>query len=191
MAQSPRPLKQNRMKLLSVLLVSLLILLLDWFFMNYATTHGFDPKNQPVAVGGFSFQFPLQWLPVLGVLIVALVAWYEVSERIFPRRSGPESDPLGNIRTIRAIALSLAAFILILYLPYLLGSGWFWTRMSDASRNVSQLRDFGLSLLHTEEPVIRWTPIWQYAAAQLVATAGMVTVAWFFSRTPRRPRKLR
>lgn len=179
------------MKLTSVLVVSVMVLILDWIFMNYATTHGFDMKTQPVTLSGFTLQLPLQWLPVLGVLLVALVSWYEVSERIFPRRPGPEGDPLATARTIRVIAFSLAAFILVLYVPFLLGSGWFWDQMSSLSGNISQFRDFALSLLHTGEPLMKSDPLLQYSAIQLLATAAMITVAWLFSRTPRRVRRLR
>jgi hypothetical protein len=191
MVQSPRFTDPGRVKLYSVLGVSVLILLLDSFFMYYATTHGFTVKTQPVSLGGISFQFPLQVLPVVGVFLVAVVAWYEVAEQIFPRRSGPETDPLAKARALRVVFFSLAAFVIVLYLPYLLGSGRFWDWMSSLTGHVSQLRDSALSLLHTVEPLRLLDPLIQYSLVQLLATAAMVTVAWVFGRGPRRVRKLR
>lgn len=179
------------MKISSVVGVSLLFFLLDWFLMLYSTAHGFEVKTQTLALGGLSLQLPLQWLPVLGVLLVSLVVWYEVSAQIFPRRGGPEIDPLAKARIMRVIVFSLTAFVCILYIPYLLGSNWFWTEMSAGGRSVTQLRDFGLSILHTQEPVMTLYPLWQYSIIQILATGAMVTVAWLFSRTARRPRKLR
>ncbi len=191
MAQNPRPAGSNLKKTTSVVGVSLLLFLLDWFFMVYSTAHGFEVKTQSLTLGGLNLQLPLQWLSVIGVLLVSLVAWYEVSAQIFPRRAGPEVDPLGNARIMRVIVFSLTAFVCILYIPYVLGSNWFWTEMSGAGRSVTQLRDFDLSLLHTQEPAMTLYPLWQYSITQILATSAMVTVAWLFSRTARRPRKLR
>ncbi len=191
MAQNPRPAGSNLTKITSVVGVSLLLFLFDWFFMVYSTAHGFEVKTQNFPLGGFNLQLPLQWLSVIGVLLVSLVVWYEVSAQIFPRRAGPEVDPLGNARIMRVIVFSLTTFVCILYIPYLLGSNWFWSEMSGAGRIVTQLRDFGLSLLHTQEPAMTLYPLWQYSITQILATGAMVTVAWLFSRTARRPRKLR
>ncbi len=191
MAQNPRPSSPNLVKLSSVVGVSLVIFLLDWFYMVYTTTHGFDVKTQNLTFGGFNFQLPLQWLPVLGVLVVSLVAWCEVSAQIFPRRGGPEIDPLAQARIIRVIAFSVLAFVLVLYIPYLLGSNWFWTRTSEIGRSITQFRSVGLSLLHSQEPIMTMNPLWQYSITQILATAAMVTIAWLFGRAARRPRKPR
>lgn len=191
MAQKPRPPTPNLMKLSSIFGVSLVIFLLDWFFMTYVTTHGFVVKTQNFTLGGFNLQVPLQWLPVIGVVLVSLVAWYEVSAQIFPRRAGPETDPLANARIIRVIMFSVTAFVIVLYLPYVLGSNWFWTGINGMGRSISQFRDIGLSLLHRQERIMTLDPLWQYSLAQVLATAAMVSVAWLFARTARRHRKLR
>ncbi len=191
MAQNPRLMNPNLVKFSSVVGVSLVIFLLDWFYMVYTTTHGFDVKTQNLTLGGFTFPLPLQWLPVLGVLLVSLVAWYEVSAQIFPRRGGPEIDPLSQARIIRVIAFSVMAFVCVLYIPYLLGSNWFWTGTSEVGRSITQFRDMGLSLLHSQERIMTLNPLWQYSITQILATAAMVTVAWLFGRAARRPRKLR
>lgn len=191
MAQNPRPPTPKLMKLSSVFGVSLVIFVLDWFFMAYVTTHGFVVKTQNFTLGGFNLQVPLQWLPVIGVVLVSLVAWYEVSAQIFPRRAGPETDPLANARIIRVIMFSVTAFVIVLYIPYVLGSNWFWTGISGMGRGISQFRDIGLSLLHSQERIMTLDPLWQYSLAQVLATAAMVSVAWLFARTARRHRRPR
>ncbi len=181
----------NRVRLASVAGVSAIILLLDWFYMVYITSHGLAAKMQSVMIGGFSFSIPIQWLPVLGVLLVSLLAWHEATLRIFPRRAGPEADPLAGVRILRVIGFSVMTFVCVLYIPYLLGSNWFWARLSEVGRSFVQARGIGLSLLHTQEPLMTLNPLWQYSISQIVATGSMVLATWAFGRVARRPRKPR
>jgi hypothetical protein len=185
------PMNQRTMKLSSILGVTVATFLLDWFYLSYITAHGFDLKIQQFVVAGFGFSMPLQWLPIIGVMFVSLVTWYEVFARIFPRRGATEFDPLANLRLIRVIVLSLGLFLCVLYIPYLIGSNWFWARLSDASKSVTQLGGFGLSLLNTDESAMGLNPLWQYSLTQVLATGALVFGAWAFGRVPRRPRKPR
>jgi len=177
----------NRTKALWAVGIAVVIGLLDWFFMFYITSFTFQVKAQTVDVGGFMLLIPIQLLPILGVFLATLVGWFEVSDKIFPRRTGPEIDKLGYARLLRAVAFSVMTFVCVLYIPYLLGSNWFWTKVSS----IPQLRDIGLSLLNTQDPVMTLDPLWQYSISQVLATAAMLLVAWAFSRTSRRPRKPR
>jgi len=173
------------------LAVSALIFVLDWFYMAYMTEYGLEAKTQSFMLGGFNLQVPLLWLPVIGILLVSVVTLYDVILRIFPRRTGPEVDQLGNARFIRVIAFSVTAFAFVLYVPYILGSNWFWARLSDAGRSITQLHGLGTSLLNTQEQFMTMNPLWQYSISQVLATAALILVAWAFARIARRPRKLR
>lgn len=181
----------NRARSISVVGISVVIAALDWFFMFYITSYNFEVKTQNLEVGGLTFAVPILWLPILGVFLVALVTWYEVSAKIYPRRAGPEIEPLTNARWLRAIAFSVVAFVCVLYVPYLLGSVWFWAKVSRLGRSIPQFLGVDRSLLNTEEPLMTLAPLWQYSLSQILATAAMIVVAWAFSRTARRPRKPR
>jgi hypothetical protein len=175
-------------KLSSIFGVSLVIFLLDWFYMAYLTSKGLDLKAQALAFSGMNLSLPLQWLPVLGIVLVSLVTWYEAYYRIFPRR-GIEIDPLGRMHLVRAVVFSVTMFVLILYLPALVGSDWFWTAMSNASNSMTQVRDFGNSLLAGAGSPMRLDLIWQYSLSQVVAAAVMVFGALVLGRAARRVRK--
>jgi hypothetical protein len=181
----------TRSKLPIILGISLIIAALDWFYMFYITSTGFEVKIQSLTLGSFKFGLPIQWLPIAGVFVVTMVAWYDVSAKIFPRRGGPEIDPLSNMRLVRAIALSVMTFVLVLYVPYLLGSVWFWSRVGKVGRTVPQVLSIGQSLLNAQEPLMSLDPLWQYSISQTLATAAMVCVAWLSARGARRPRKPR
>jgi hypothetical protein len=167
--------------------VSAAVFFLDLFYLNYITSHGFAIKATNYAIGTLKLTIPLQWLPLVGVVFVSLTMWYETSLTIFPKRANPETDPLSNYKLLRVIAISLAVFVCVLYIPYIVGSNWFWARMSSAS--VSPVRDFALSILNTDQSMMALAPIWQYSISQFVALATMMGSAWFFSRNPRRLRK--
>ncbi len=175
-------------KLSSILGVSLVIFLLDWFYMAYLTSKGLDLKAQALTFSGMNLSLPLQWFPVLGIALVSLVTWYEAYYRIFPRR-GIEIDPMGRMRLVRAVMFSVTMFVLILYLPALVGSGWFWTIVSNGSKGIAQVRDFGNSLLASAQSLMRLDLIWQYSMSQVLAAAVMVFGALVLGRATRRVRK--
>ena len=176
-------------KLSSILGVTIIVLLLDLLFVYYMTSHGISPMTNELKIGGFSIQ--LQWLPVFGVVLVSLVAWDDAFTRIFPRWVGPEADPLARMRLMRVITLSLAVFVCFLYVPFLLGSNWFWNGASTLSRSFTQFRGFGNWLLSVETPVLSLDPLWQYSITQILACGAMICFTWAFARPTRRLRKPR
>ena len=183
-------LASNRSSKLSLILgVTIIVLLLDLLFVFYMTSHGLGAMTNELSIGGIGIQ--LQWLPVLGVLIVSLVAWYDAFTRIFPRWVGPEVDPLARMRLIRVITLSLTIFACFLYLPFLLGSNWFWDGVSAMSRAAIQFQGFGNWLLSVETPVLSLDPLWQYSITQILACGAMICFTWAFARPTRRMRKAR
>lgn len=175
-------------RLSTIIGTTAVIFLLDWFYLAYMTSKGFEPKTHEFVFGTFKLSIPIQWLPVVGVLLVSLVVWYEVSFAIFPRRVALEQDTLSSIRLMRAVVLSLAVFVSVLYVPYIIGSDWFWARLSNAS-SISQIRDLGQSLLNTDQTLMRLDQIWQYSISQSAALLCMVLFALVFGRSPKRIRK--
>ena len=175
----------------AVLSVTVLIVLLDLFFIVYVSSYGLESKAQEIALAGLKTSIQIQWLPLLGLVLLSFVTWYETYYRIFPRRGTFEIDPLARMRLLRAIVFSLAFFIWVLYIPYLIGSNWFWARISETGNSISQVRDFGLSLLVNVESMMRLGQVWQYSLSQTLASAVIVLGAWAFGRATRRPKKQR
>jgi hypothetical protein len=169
--------------------VTVIVLLLDLLFVFYMTSHGLSSRTNELQIGGISIQ--LQWLPVLGVFLVSFVAWYDAFTRIFPRWVGPEVDPLARMRLMRAVTLSLAVFVCFLYVPFLLGSNWFWDGASALSRSIAQFRGFGNWLLSVESPLLSLDSLWQYSITQILACGAMISFTWAFARPMRRLRKPR
>jgi hypothetical protein len=152
------------------------------------TSKGFEPKIHEFVIGMFKLSIPIQWLPVIGVLLVSFVVWFEVSFTIFPRRVALAQDTLSNVRLMRAIVLSLAVFVSVLYVPYIIGSDWFWARLSSVG-NISQIRELGQSLLNADQTLMGLDQIWQYSISQSAALMCMVLFALVFGRSPKRIRK--
>lgn len=175
-------------RLSTIIATTAVIFLLDWFYLAYMTSKGFEPKIHEFMLGTFKLSIPIQWLPVLGVLLVSFVVWYEVSFTIFPRRVALEQDTLSNIRLMRAVVISIAVFVSVLYIPYIVGSDWFWARLSSVS-SISQIRDLGQSLLNTDQTLMGLDQIWQYSISQSAALMCMVLFAFILGRSPKRIRK--
>jgi hypothetical protein len=178
----------SAIKLSSILGVSALIFVLDWFYLIYTTSKGLDLKTQGFMLGSLSISIPLQWLPVFGVFLLSIVMWYEAYYRIFPRR-GVEIDPLARIKLVRAIVFSLTLFVLFLYVPALVRSGWFWASLSQTGKGIAQVRDFGIWLLKNFGSSMSLDLLWQYSISQTLAPALMMLGAWALARTARRVRK--
>jgi hypothetical protein len=178
--------RSRTLQLSSILGVSAVIFLLDWFYLFYADSHGLERAQTPT-VNGMSFPIPVQWLPVMGVVLLSLVTWYEAYYRVFPKRGS--IDPLGRIRLLRAIVFSTALFVFVLYVPSMLGSGWFWSHVSATGKSVTQIRDFGNFILNSFGSLIGVDMLWGYSTAQILAPAVMVLGAFAFARVARRIRK--
>jgi len=176
-------------KVISAVGWTVVVVLLDLLLVFYVTLHGFEPGASGLMVWGFALQ--LQWLPPLGVLIVALAVWSDAFTRIFPRWLGPDADPMARLRLVRVITVSLTAFVCFLYIPYLLGSNWFWLRLSHLSHVIGSLKAFGSWLENLEMPVLSLDPAWQYSITQVLACAALVLFAWGFARPAKRPRRVR
>jgi len=168
---------------------TVLVVLLDLLLVFYVMSHGFESMANQLVIGGFSLQ--LEWLPLLGVLIVSLAVWSDAFTRIFPRWLGPDADPMARLRLMRVITMSLTAFVCFLYIPYLLGSNWFWLRLSHLSHVIGSLKAFGSWLENLEMPVLSLDPAWQYSITQVLACAALVLFAWGFARPAKRPRRVR
>ena len=165
------------------------VVLLDLLLVFYVMAHGFKAVNNGIMIGGFSLQ--LQWLPLLGVLVVALAVWSDAFTRIFPRWLGPEADPMARLRLLRVVTISLTAFVGFLYIPYLLGSSWFWLHLSHVSHAISPLQGVGSWLEAVEMPILTLDPVWQYAVTQVLACAALVFFALALARPAKRIRKIR
>lgn len=176
---------QTLLKLSSVLGVTMIVFLVDWFYLIYVTLHGLQPRIQQISLESTSVSLPLQWFPVLGILLLSMVLWYEEFLRIFPKRGAQQPDPLAYLRLLRVITLSLAMFVVVLYIPNVMGSNWFWGVIS----NVSQMHFLASSLLHTEDSLVMLNPLWQYSMSQVLASTAMVFSAWVLGGPGRRPRR--
>ena len=168
---------------------TLAVVLLDLLLVFYVMTHGFESTTSGLTIGGFTLQ--LQWLPLVGVLIVALAVWSDAFTRILPRWLGPEADPMARLRLLRVATISLTAFVCLLYIPYLLGSDWFWRHLSKLSHTITPLQGFGNWLGTVEAPVLALNPVWQYATTQVLACLALVFCAWIMARPAKRVRKMR
>lgn len=179
------------LKLASTVGTTLVILLLDWLLLVHLTAHGLALKVEEVRIASFSLQVPLQWLPIIGLIIVSLAAWYEVSSRILPRWGGVKLDLLVKLRLARAALVSVVLFASVLYIPYVVGSNWFWTMMSGLSKSFSQLNSFALSMLRAEEPYMALNPLWKYSISQVLGAGTLMLVAAIFGRRARLPTRRR
>ena len=176
-------------KVISLVGWTLGIVLVDLLVVVYVTAHGFQSLTNGFMIGGFTLQ--LQWLPLIGVVMVALAVWSDAFTRIFPRWLGPESDPMARIRLLRVVTISLTAFVCFLYIPYLLGSNWFWLHLSHASHMIGQAQGFGNWLEALEMPILTMNPVWQYSISQVLASAALIFSTWVLARPAKRVRRIR
>jgi len=165
------------------------VVLLNLLLVFYVVSHGFESMASGLMIGGFALR--LEWLPVVGVFILALAVWSDTFSRIFPRWLGPVADPMARLRLLRVVTVSLTAFVCFLYIPYLLGSNWFWLHLSHLSHVIRPFQGFGNWLEVIEMPLLALSPALQYAITQLLACLALVVSAWALARPAKRVRKIR
>lgn len=162
---------------------------LDYLLLDYLVSHGLEPKLYPVQVASLQFPIPLLGLTFVGLLIVAIVAWLNMSS--ISISVAREMSQLENLRILRAAGVALFLFSAVLFGPYIIGASVFWRQMALVGRGIPQLAGFLQSLFYSIQPVAVLDSLTKLAISQNVAAAALVAASGLIGHYQRRIRRMR
>lgn len=179
---------------ISAALLVATIILLQFFFIDYALSHGFSPTNEQVKIGTLQVTFLIVLLPAVGVTLVILSSWMyaidrtmRVKVKVDLRKQRVEADS----RMVELGALILGAYSLFLFIPYILGSNWFITGANDLSQRLPQLGQFFAGAYGSVILLMDLDSIWKFALSQNLAACSTAFFAALYVRRRGRTRKPR
>ena len=177
----------------SALLVATVILL-QIFFVDYMSLHGFSPVDKQIEIGTSPVAVPIVLLPAIGVILVLLSSWTYVVEKTMRVRMKVDLRKQ-RVKTVSRIietgAWILWAYTMFLFIPYILGSNWFITGVHNLSLNLPQLGEFFASAYESVIPMMDLDLIWKFALSQNLAACGAALFAAVYVRRQSRIRKPR
>src|SRR5436309_9070153 len=111
---------------------------IEILYFEYMLSRGLADETFSVSLGIVSLPLSIALFLSLGNAIVLLVLWMSVFESTAYVMAGPDRRVrrlLYPLRMIRAGAVVLAPFTLVLFAPYSIESGWFISVLSGASNS--------------------------------------------------------
>jgi hypothetical protein len=153
---------------------------IEILYFTYMVGRGLADESFGVSLGIVSLPLSIALFLSLGNAIVLLVLWMSVFENTAFVMAGPDRRVrriLYPLRMIRAAALVLAPFTIVLFTPYIIESGWFISFVSGLSNSVPSLRQTAINFYTWSFGVARTDASVKFVASQLSAAFASTVVA--------------
>jgi hypothetical protein len=173
---------------LSSVLILMFAASTDCLLLDYLVAQGFEIKSQTLNISTLQFSFPLVLLPFVGLMLVTIAAWANISPAV-PLAVAKETTQLESIRLLRAAGITIFCFSVTLYGPYVVGANAFWSLMSSLSGSIPQLGATLQDLFSSMQPAANWDLLTKFSVSQNAAGLVLVLVSILLSRGQRRIRR--
>ncbi|OLB45434.1 hypothetical protein AUI07_07735 [archaeon 13_2_20CM_2_53_6] len=153
---------------------------IEILYLEYMLARGLADETFSVSLGIASLPLSIALFLSLGNAIVLLVLWMSVFESTAYVMAGPDRRVrrlLYPLRMIRAAALVLAPFTLVLFAPYIIESGWFISIVSGVSNSNASLQQTAAGFYTWAFGVAMTDASVKFVASQLSAALASTVVA--------------
>jgi len=160
------------------LIFAAIAITIELFFFNYMVSLGLADKTVSAPV--WPCPISIAMVLSLGNAVVLLTLWMSVFENTAYVKAGPDRQvrrALYPIRMIRVAALVLAPFTLVLFLPYILESGWFVSWAASASNTLPSTRGTAVSFYNWAYGIAQTDISTRFIASQLLAALAATVVS--------------
>lgn len=165
---------------LPALLFAAIAVLIELLYFYYMVGRGLADISFTVPIGILNIPLSISFFLSLGNAIVLLVLWMSVFENTAFVMAGPDRKVrriLYPLRMIRAAALVLTPFTIVLFVPYIIQAGWFITLVSGITNSVPSLKQSAISFYTWSFGVARTDGSVRFVASQLSAAVAATVVA--------------
>lgn len=148
-------------------------------YIDYAIRHNLEFRSARIWLGNFSLVIPLLAFAVVGLIAAAAsIGIYQAGQIA----TSPRADAsIQRWRVLRALLWPLFLFALVLYVPAIVTTDWFWKNAGATARLISQLKDPMQGFTATAQTLAALNPaqslaLFQTTAVILMTLAALVTV---------------
>jgi hypothetical protein len=153
---------------------------IELLYFEYMIGRGLTDISYDITVGSLKIPLSIALFLSLGNAIVLLVLWMSVFESTAFVMAGPDRKIrriLYPLRMIRAAALVLAPFTIVLFTPYIIESGWFISWISGLTTTAPSLKQTAINFYTWAFGVARTDASFKFVASQLSAAVVATVVA--------------
>ena len=152
-----------------------IVIAIELVFLNYMIGRGLPDESYTVSLGFVKIPLSIAFFLSLGNAIFLLALWMTVFENTAYVMAGPDRRVrrvLYPLRMIRAAALVLTPFTIILFTPYIVVSSWFinWIAGTPLQQSAIGFYNWSIGVSNTDPSV-------KFVTSQLAAGVTTVVVA--------------
>jgi hypothetical protein len=165
---------------LPAILFTVIAILIELLYLNYMIGRGLSDISFNIPLGVINIPLSISLSLSLGNAIVLLTLWMSVFENTAFAMAGPDRKVrrvLYPLRMIRAAALVLAPFTIVLFTPYIIQSSWFISWISSLSTSIPSLKQTAINFYTWSFGVARTDASVRFVASQLSAAVASTVVA--------------
>jgi hypothetical protein len=153
---------------------------IEVLYWNYMTARGLADTSYNISIGIGQLPLSISLLLALGNAVVLLALWMSVFENTAFVMAGPDRKVrriLYPLRMIRAAALVLVPFTIVLFSPYIMESSWYIGWISGISNAIPSLQQSAVSFYNWAFDVSQTDPSYRFVGSQLSAALASTVVA--------------
>jgi hypothetical protein len=165
---------------LPAIVFTIVSIAVELLYFTYMVSRGLVDESFTVSLSILKIPLSVALFLSLGNAVVLLVLWMNVFENTAYVMAGPDRSIrriLYPLRMIRAAALVLTPFTIVLFTPYIVQSGWFIGVMSSLSSSVPSLKQSIVNFYSWSFGVGRTDDSVKFVASQLSAAFAATVVA--------------
>jgi hypothetical protein len=153
---------------------------IELLYFSYMVGRGLVDESFTISLGILKIPLSIALFVSLGNAIVLLVLWMNVFESTAYVMAGPDRSVrrlLYPLRMVRAAALVMTPFAIVLFTPYIIESSWFIGFMSSLANSVPSLKQSIINFYSWSFGVSRTDDSIKFVASQLSAAFAATVVA--------------
>jgi hypothetical protein len=153
---------------------------IELLYFNYMVSRGMIDASFTVSLGALRVPLSVALFFSLANAVVLLTLWMSVFENTAFVMAGPDRRVrrlLYPLRMVKAAAIVLTPFTIVLFTPYIVESSWFISAVASASNTVPSLKQTAINFYTWSFGIARMDYSVKFVVSQLSAAFSSTVVA--------------
>jgi len=153
---------------------------IELLYFNYMVSRGMMDEAFTISLGALRVPLSIALFFALANAVVLLTLWMSVFENTAFVMAGPERRVrriLYPLRMVRAAAIVLTPFTIVLFTPYIVESSWFISAVASVSNAVPSLRQTAVNFYTWSFGLARMDYSVKFVVTQLSAAVSSTVVS--------------
>jgi hypothetical protein len=161
-------------------LFAAIAVVIELLYFNYMVNRGMMDVSFTVSLGALKIPLSVALFFSLANAVVLLTLWMSVFENTAFVMAGPDRRVrrmLYPLRMVKAAAIVLTPFTIVLFTPYVVESSWFISSVASASNTIPSLRQTAINFYTWSFGLARMDYSIKFVVSQLLAALSSTVVA--------------